>query len=240
MCTLSGAPTLPSTHSSCPAQEGALGGKWCWPAPGHTPASPGLLPWKAGEGAGRLRGFGGRSGSWERFSHGCPGRGECSRLRHAAAPSPASTATFPFPLCIGMPGNPFSRCQLSWEPRQCQHSRFPPGPTNNQGFLPPLSAQPVLCSPWLHHCTQQDAHRPPLSRAQAPQTESHPAQRGVGHLHKGPSSIPQHLPACSTKDLSSSLASKYRDVPHSIQLPRRQPLPWLQRKQLRTTVSQPA
>ncbi|XP_009470468.1 PREDICTED: basic proline-rich protein-like [Nipponia nippon] len=146
-----------------------------------------------------------------------------------------------------MPGNPFGRCQLSWEPWQCQPSRFPPSPAN-QGFLPPLSAQPVLYSPCLHRCTRRDAHQPPPSgpappqpppsTARAPRTESHPAQRGAGCLHRGPGSIPQRL------QHQGSLPFPGWQIPG---YPTQHPAPQtpalilrLHRKQLRTAVSQPA
>lgn len=181
---------LPSTHSSCPAWEGALGGKWRRPAAGHAAASPSLLPWRAGEGAGRLCGFGGRSGSWEKLSPGCLGRGEHSRLRHATAPSPAVLS---FPLRTSMPGNPFGRCR---QPQQCQASCFPPSPAN-QGFLPPLSAQPALCSLRLRHRTQRGAHRLPLPRAWTPQTVTqHGGESGASTRAQAasPSTFPPAAP----------------------------------------------
>lgn len=116
----------------------------------------------------------------------------CVTQPHPAQPAPLTV--LPFPLCAGTPGNPFGRCQLSWEPWQCQPSCFPPGPTN-QGFLPPLSAQPVLCSLCLHHHTQPDAHQPALSRAWAPWTVS-PTMEGSGVPAQGPRQhppVPSHL-----------------------------------------------
>lgn len=145
------------------------------PALGHAAASPSLLPWRAGEGTGRLRGFGGRSRSWERFSHDCPGRGEHVRLRHEASPSLVSTSR---PPPCQRAGNPFDRCQHSQEPWQCQPSCFPPRPAN-QGFLPPLSTQPFV------PCTSITTSREVLTHC--------PVQGPPGQ------SLPQHLPASSTK-----------------------------------------
>lgn len=53
---------------------------------------------------GWLRGFGGRSRSWEKFSHDCPGRGEHVRLRHETSPSLVSTSHLP---PCQRAGNPF-------------------------------------------------------------------------------------------------------------------------------------
>lgn len=146
------------------------------PAPGHAAASLSLLPWRAGEGTGRLRGFGGRSRSWERFSHDCPGRGEHVRLRHEASPSLASTSR---PPPCQRAGNPFVRCQLSQEPWQCQPSYFPPRPAN-QGFLPPLSTQSFV------PCTSVTISREVLTYC--------PVQGPPGHGL--PQRIPQRIPQC--------------------------------------------
>lgn len=172
------------------------------PTPGHAAASPSLLPWRAGEGTGRLRGFGDRCRSWERFSHNCPGRGEHVRLRHEASPSLVSTSRPP--LCQRA-GNPFGRCQLSQEPWQCQLSYFPHRPAN-KGFLPP--PPPSLLFPAPPSLQEVFTYYPVQDRASLS------------------TSLSAFLPV-APKCLSSFPAGRCQDVPHSIQLSRLQSLSWL-------------
>lgn len=74
-------------------------------------------------------------------------------------------------------------------------------------FLPSPPSQLFVPHPSTTAPSELPTSRPP-SRARAPWTEYGSAWRGVGHLHKGLHSIPQHHPACSTESLSSSLDAR--------------------------------